>query len=160
MLLAANKWLNTSKYWSSVLFILGSCVRLLQCACGTRSTDLLKFTVRSCQRGVYPYKPAGAMLIAGPVWCLGLMMMASGGLNNREQSLTAFMYPHIPPCAFGDAARDKASWCLLMAPPTHKAGLIVRSLHTAGMSPQRTTWCVARTSRTEVALTRCWFALL
>lgn len=59
-------------FWRSVVFILGSCVQLLDCECGMRSTDLQMFIAPSCQRHVNTDKPAGAMLILGPVWCLGL----------------------------------------------------------------------------------------
>lgn len=102
-------------FWRSVVFNLDSCVQLLHCGFGMRSTDLEMFIVWSCQRRVNTEKTCWCDADCWTLLVFGLLMMVSSGLNNQEQSQTAFMYPQITTRVFGDAARDTASWCLFMA---------------------------------------------
>lgn len=123
------------------------------------------FIVRSCRRCVNTDKPAGALLIAGPVGCFsGSWMMASSGLNNQEWPQTTFMYLHITTCVFGDAARDIAGWYLFMARRRSMQPYHPEPPHGWNVSSETrckpTTRRATRTSRAEVALTRCCLLLL
>lgn len=97
---AANKW---TIFWRSVVFILGSCV-----GC---EAQIYKCLSRRVVKDVL-------IQINLLVWCW--LQDQSGVWSHddgeaQDQSQTAFMYPHIATCVFGDAARDTPGWCLFMA---------------------------------------------